>query len=66
MRRGQSKRDGQVWAEVWDPVSEEEHLFLIVGQEDRFYRLVCLEDGAEDNVLRRAIDGNADNWRRIA
>lgn len=65
MRRGQSKRDGQVWAEVWDPVSEE-HLFLIVGQEDRFYRLVSLDDGAEDNVLRRAIDEDAENWRRIA
>lgn len=66
MRRGQSKRDGQVWAERWSEESGEDHLFLIVGQEERFYRLVSLEDGVEDNVLRRAIDQNAENWRRIA
>lgn len=63
MRRGQTKKDGQVWAERWD--EDTEALFLILGHEGGHYRLLCLEDASEDSVLRKAIDKPMDNWRRV-
>lgn len=63
MRKGATKKDGQVWAERHD--DKKEFLFLIIGHDGDHYRLLCLEDASEDLVLRRAIDKPNDNWRRV-
>jgi hypothetical protein len=66
VRKGSSKKDGQTWAERWDTKGfTKEFLFVILGQSQGKYRLLCLEDGSEDEVARRAIDKPGKSWRRV-
>lgn len=62
MKRGQTKRDGQVWAESFGKL---EFFFLVIGGDKDFYRLLCLEDGQPDEVAKTAFKRKNNGWRRV-
>jgi hypothetical protein len=62
MRRMLLNRDGQVWAEKW---KTNEVMFMVIGEKDDCYRLLCLEDGEEDSISELAFSLTTRSWRRV-